>query len=38
MGNLITANRLGDDACIRMSKGSTSVIVSTLLLAGSDLA
>ena len=38
MANLITAEALGDREFIQLSNGSTSVLLSTLLLAGSDLA
>ena len=38
MANLITADALGEREFIQLSNGLTSVLFSTLLLAGSDLA
>ena len=38
MGNIITAEKLGSDAYLQLSNGSTAVLQSVLLLAGSDLA
>ena len=38
MANLITADALGEHEFVQLSNGSTSVLFSTLLLAGSDLA
>lgn len=38
MGNIISADKLGDRAHLRLSSGSMSVLMTVLLLAGSDLA
>ena len=38
MANLITAEALGERELVQLSNGSTSVLLSTLLLAGSDIA
>ncbi len=38
MGNLITNEKAGDDEFLQLSNGSTDVLLSVLLLSGSDLA
>jgi hypothetical protein len=38
MGNLITIDRFGPDHCLQMSNGATTVLLSVLLLGGSDSA
>lgn len=38
MGNIISADKLGDPSHLRMSNGSMTVLATALLLAGSDLA
>lgn len=38
MGNIISCNALGSDAGLQLSNGGTSVLLSVLLLAASDLA
>ncbi len=38
MGNLITNEKAGDDCYLKLSNGATSVLISVLVLSGSDLA
>ena len=38
MGNRITNKKAGDDTGLKMSNGATAVLISVLLLSGSDLA